>query len=131
MNSIKNGGITYVRLPTTINRKLPLALLHPVNIEHKVLFTFPEEINWKLDFNPLVIKNDGINYQRTTIKKGKSLEISHSYKSINDTISVSDISDHISQLKEIKNALYISVINPNPNKKSNIKSVLRSLLNKK
>ena len=127
------GGFisSYVQLPATIKRELPLALYHPIDVEHTTSFLFPEEINWALDFNPLIIKDDAINYRRKITKNGKTLEVVHSYKSVNDTVQVEDVPDHIKNLKSIQDALYLSVYSVNRHKKSNIKSVLRSLLNKK
>jgi len=121
---------SYIQLPQTINRTLPLALYHPIEVEHKTSFLFPEEINWTLDYNPLVIRDAAIDYSRTITKNHKDIETVHSYKSVSDIVKVKDIPAHISNLKEIKNALYLSVYSKNKHKKSNIKSVLRSLLKK-
>ena len=51
---------SYIQLPQTIDRTLPLALYHPIEVEHKTSFLFPEEINWTLDYNPLVIKDAAV-----------------------------------------------------------------------
>lgn len=121
---------SYIQLPKTIGRTLPLALYHPVEIEHKTSFLFPEEINWALDYTPIIIKDTAIDYKRTITKKGREIKTIHSYKSMSDTVDVKDIPEHINNLKDVKNALYLSIHGANKHKKSNIRNVLRSLLKK-
>jgi len=122
---------SYIQLPKTIGRTLPLALYHPIEVEHKTSFLFPEEINWALDYTPLVVKDNAIDYSRKITKNGKEIVAIHSYKSIKNIVEVKDIPDHISNLKSIKDALYLSVYSTNKNKKSNIRNVLRALMKKK
>jgi len=122
---------SYVQLPTTIARKSPLAVFHPIKIEHKTLFEFPEDINWSLDYTPLEIKDSAVSYVRTIRKDKKLLETVHEYQSLDDTVLLADVPQHITNLKDIKTALYLTVYSDNTQKKSNVKSVLRSLLKKK
>lgn len=122
---------SYIQLPSTIRRTLPLALSHPIEVEHKVSFIFPEAIGWDLDYTPLEIKDNAIEYRRTITQKDKELITTHSYKSKRNMVEVIDIPAHINNLKEIRTALYLSVHHTNKNKSSNIRSVLRSLMNKK
>ncbi|MGB2741165.1 MAG: DUF3857 domain-containing protein [Cognaticolwellia sp.] len=122
---------SYIQLPKTIGRTLPLALYHPIEVEHKMSFLFPEEVNWALDYTPIVVKDNAIDYSRKITKNGNKIITVHNYKSINNIVEVKDIPDHINNLKNIKDALYLSVYSKNKNNTSNIRNVLRSLMKKK
>ena len=109
------------------------ATKHKMAAYTKPSFTeiFPEAIGWDLDYTPLEIKDNAIEYRRTISQKDKELITTHSYKSKRNMVEVIDIPAHINNLKEIRTALYLSVHHTNKNKSSNIRSVLRSLMNKK
>ena len=121
----------YVELPKTIDRKLPLSLYHPIEISHQASFLFPEEIDWQLDYSPLVIADNAIHYKRQISKNGAKLTTSHVYRSQNNIVNVDDVKAHINNLKEIRKALYFSVVSENKLKKPTIKKVLRGLLKKR
>lgn len=53
---------SYVELPTTVSSKLPLALDHPITIEHNVKVIFPKVIDWQFESEPLTIADDAMSY---------------------------------------------------------------------
>jgi transglutaminase-like putative cysteine protease len=122
---------SYIQLPKTIDRTLPLAIYHPAEVVHKISFLFPEEINWVVDVTPIVITNSALDFRRNITKNGKEIETIHIYKSVDNIVEVKDIPEHISNLKKIRNALYLTIYAENKHNKSNIRNVLRSLLKKK
>lgn len=121
---------TYVELPTTVSRKLPLALYHPLTVEHNVKVIFPEVIDWQFESEPLIIADSAMKYQREIAYQGKEVSVQHLYQTLSNTVSVDDVPTHIANLKKVRDALYFSVYSGNNQKKSKVRNVFRSLINK-
>jgi len=94
--------VDYLTVPATKERKSPFYSGAIKNINHELKITFPEEIELKLDTNPVVHKNDAIEYRYTDYYGDKTYRHNASLKIKNDQIPASDIAEYIDLREKIK-----------------------------
>lgn len=120
---------SYVQLPSTIQRKFPLGLYHPMEISQNVEVIFPEAIEWNFENNPMKIENDAIKYFRHIQFKDKSLKVTHQYQTKAKSIAPINVPTYVRDIKDIRDAIYLSVYNGVGSSKS-LRSIIRNLLNR-
>lgn len=126
----------FIKLPTTIKRKMPLGLYHPLRVEQTLIIHYPEDVNWGLDLTPVFISDDVIEYERILKTDSDTVRIEHIYKTKRDYVKTEDVPQHIEKLEKIDNALrYTLVVNSkhdtlSADRDQRLKKMLRSLMNK-
>lgn len=88
------------------NRKEPLALKYPINIEENITVQLPAA--WKYDKESVKVESDNYYFEFNTFTKGKILNINYSYRNFKDHIEPADIGQYIKDIKKISNNMSIS-----------------------
>lgn len=97
----------YVALPKTMQRKTPLAVLHPLKINHSVKIHFPENSPFSIKTDTVELKDEHIAYQKSVDTSLNEVFARFSYRSIVDTVYPDKSSEHIRLLKKIGDSLSI------------------------
>lgn len=126
----------FIKLPTTVKRKMPLGLYYPLQIEQTLIIHYPEVINWELDVSPISISDNVIHYERLLKTKGDTVHIEHIYKAKHDSVDAKEVPAHIEKLKEIDIALRYSLAVtskqdvPGADRDKRLQKLLKSLIHK-
>lgn len=124
----------YINLPEVIQRKMPLAVEPGVQVQHRVQYSLPEQVNWKLDDTPVSISDNAMNYEREITTSERGIQVTHNYLSKQDVVPVDEVSGHISKLKRVRESVYFSASVSNGSHDNSaidkLNKRLRSLLNK-
>ena len=95
----------YVALPKTMERKMPLAIYHPVKINHKVLINFPSDAPVKARDDVLELSDAHIEYQREIHIEKHRLSVDYTYASKRDAVLPINMNKHVDLLKQISDSL--------------------------
>ncbi|WP_223789666.1 DUF3857 domain-containing transglutaminase family protein [Marinicella meishanensis] len=128
--------LSYVEMPSRINRDSPLALAHPLTIEHQFIIDDPSK---KMEFaeRDIDISTPHLSYQKSVSKKGQQITITHQLKTLSDHAEVDDLKDYYDTIKTIKGHLSEAVGLPIKQKKrikesnDRLKSALQDMLKEK
>lgn len=124
----------YVRKPSVVSRRSPLANLHPVSLEHSVTLKHNDQINWDIPDKTFSVSSDEMNYSRNIDFADNFITVKHQYESKKDYIEIEKVATHVESVKKIREALFYSVYIDNveqaSSSSSNLKSVVKALLKK-
>jgi len=85
--------------PDTMIRTMPLAFEHPLDVEQKVTFNFPEEMG--VDKSTSATETDAFRYEYVIDGSGKSVWIRQSLKAKRDHVEAKGVSEHLTKLNAI------------------------------
>lgn len=97
----------YVRPPKVINREMPLAVYHPIQVQHTVLINFPEGFNFKTD-EVRTFEDDAIRFSVREEFAAPTLTIHYEYESKSDVVMPDAVETHIAMLNKISSELNYS-----------------------
>ncbi len=123
----------YVSLPARPNRKSPLSLNHPIELNHKFIIDQAESII-NDDMKTVHISTKDIDYRRTFDRKEGQIHIHHHYKTLSDHVNSEDLAEHLKSLRQIRKALSVTLVRKMAfeekiqNSENRLKDALRSML---
>ena len=120
------SGIT--SLPSIKDRRMPLALYNGYMAKHSIEFNLPDSIEWELDTAPFTIEDENTRYSRTMQASPQRISVMHEYEIKRDHVPTEKVADYISNLHEIRDSLYFSVMVQNDSQQRAEKDQLRSRL---
>jgi hypothetical protein len=85
------------------NRKSPLALKYPVNVEENIVVQLPGF--WKYKDQSAKVESDNYYFEFNRFSKGNTLKINYSYRNFKDHIEAKDINQYIKDTKKIADNL--------------------------
>lgn len=85
------------------NRKAPLALKYPVNVEENIFIQLPAP--WKYENQTTKVESDNYYFEFSTFSKGNTLRFNYSYRNFKDHVNPADIKQYIKDAKKIGNNL--------------------------
>ena len=123
---------SYVELPSVKERKTPIAIYEGFAASHEIEVNFPFAIAWQLEDTALKIEDEGIKFTRTIDANPTKIHVNHHYATKSDHVATEKTKQHISNIRDIRDALYfqVSVPNNNPTVKSSLQERLRRALGK-
>ena len=107
---------------------MPLALYNGYTAKHSIEFNLPDVIEWELDTSPFTIEDDNTRYSRTLQALPQQISILHEYEIKRDHVPTEKVAKYISNLHEIRDSLYFSVMVQNDTQQRAEKDQLRSRL---
>lgn len=91
---------TYERLgiPSTKNRRMPFAIGHPVDVEHRVDIHLPAAMNEKA--NRVIIEDPGFRFEYKETFDGPVTRLFFAYKSLADRVEPDRVADYIRNIRK-------------------------------
>jgi hypothetical protein len=85
------------------NRKEPLSLKYPVNVEENIVVQLPGA--WNYDNQTTKVESDNYYFEFSTFSKGNILKFNYSYRNFKDHVEPADMDQYIKDSKKIANNL--------------------------
>ncbi|MFQ3248202.1 MAG: transglutaminase-like putative cysteine protease [Glaciecola sp.] len=104
---------SYVELPSVKERKTPIALYEGFTSTHDIEVNLPFSIGWELQDRKIKIEDEGITYTRNIDASPKRIHVVHHYETKSDHIAIENTRQHVSKIRDIREALYFQVTVPN------------------
>jgi Domain of Unknown Function with PDB structure (DUF3857)/Transglutaminase-like superfamily len=124
--------LDFMRVPTSTVRNAPLALQHPLEVEHVTEVKLPK--NWGMESDELRVDDPAFEFHRQEVWSGKTLKLIDHYKSKQDHVAVENVSTYAGHIHDARNGvgyvLYnpLSGLRPNTTGDSNLFTYLGCLL---
>ncbi|WP_444926062.1 DUF3857 domain-containing transglutaminase family protein [Microbulbifer sp. TRSA002] len=96
---------SYITSPQKRIRQSPLALAHPVDINHKAVAKITGEVLWREESQDLQIDNPWFTFSRTSDHIGNNISVNYAFKSKADHVRNTDIAEYMGQLDKLDEAL--------------------------
>ena len=90
---------SHLSRPDTMIRTMPLAFDYPLDVEQRVTFTFPEEL--QVDKSTAATETDAFRYEYVVDSSGRSVTIRQSLKAKRDHVNAKDVAEHLTKLNAI------------------------------
>ena len=90
-----------------MQRKMPLAVLYPMKIDHSVKIHFPDNSPFSIKADTVELKDEHIAYQKTVNTGLNEVLANFTYRSMAEAVYPDKSSEHIRLLKKIGDALSI------------------------
>ena len=90
---------SHLSRPDTMIRSMPLAFDHPLDVEQRVTFTFPEEL--RVDQTTAATDTEAFRYEYVVDSSGRSVSIRQSLKAKRDHVDAKDVAEHLTKLNAI------------------------------
>lgn len=98
----------YTDLPTTVNRKAPLAQSYPVRIRHSSVLQYPEDIDFEGIDDELVIEDDAMRFVQRSSYQDRQLQVEYIYQTHSDAVMPERVRGHLAKRREINDSLHFS-----------------------
>ncbi|MBC9931747.1 DUF3857 domain-containing protein [Chitinophaga qingshengii] len=82
------------------NRKTPLAIKYPYDLDYQIMVNTP--IEWSLEQTPLHIKNDYYQFDFTATRSGKQIVLAYTLKTFQDHVPVAFMPQYAREIREIQ-----------------------------
>lgn len=93
----------YVRKPTTLHRKLPYALRHPVHIEQKTRIHIGKD--WNIPPSKIQLSNRAFNFVKSSTYANGVLNLEYRYHSTSSSITAEDMPIYLTDREAMDNSL--------------------------
>ncbi len=108
-SNFHGSGISdYTRLPSTLNRQLPLSISFPLHVSHSAILEFPEDVG----FNQLAINekidDPSMKFIVQSSYKDRQLRVDYIYDTLADVVMPEDMAVHLANRRRINDNLFYS-----------------------
>jgi len=105
------GVKDYTSLPKALQRKMPLALNHSVQLKHQFTVEHSSSLNKFVALKPIVIEDDAVVFRRESSVKDNVYQVEFQYESKSHLVDVKKMPKHIASLRKINKVLDARPIN--------------------
>lgn len=99
-------------LPDTRLRSAPLRVRHPVSVHQTIVVELPDRIHVKPEREHR--RSKAFDYESKVESDGKTLTLDYRYRSLEDSVAVADVADHVKATKEARDDLSYRMNEPSP-----------------
>ncbi|MGD8570073.1 MAG: DUF3857 domain-containing transglutaminase family protein [Gammaproteobacteria bacterium] len=96
---------SYVALPKVIQRKMPLSIYYPIEVNHRIKIKFPPNAKVAVSSGDLTLDDEHIKYSRHIDYSNHNLLVDYAYSSKKDAVTPPHVADHVTLLKDITDSL--------------------------
>ncbi|MCO1335311.1 DUF3857 and transglutaminase domain-containing protein, partial [Microbulbifer sp. OS29] len=96
---------SYITSPQKRIRQSPLALNHPVDVQHQAVATVSGEVLWKEETEELQINNPWFTFSRSSEHSDNRITVNYAFKSKTDHVRNTDVAEYMAQLNKLNEAL--------------------------
>lgn len=126
----------YTNLPRIINRKMPLAISYPIQVEHVATLQYPEDIGFEGIDAEIEISDKSMDFFMRSSYADMKLKVEYKYESKNDAVMPAGMVKHMAKRRKINDNLYFSAwitdsefqANADKTRISKMKSLLGNLM---
>jgi hypothetical protein len=90
---------SHLSRPDTMIRSMPLAFEYPLNVEQRVTFHFPEEMN--IEKTTSVTETPALRYEYVVDGSGKTVWIRQTLRARRDHVQAKDVAEHLTKINAI------------------------------
>lgn len=101
---------TYLKMPETRVRTMPLAITHPRNISQTIKIRLPEE--WNIVDSNIEIESDAFTYRRSKSYTNRILTLRYYYTTKASFIAAERVGDHIEKIDQVLADNGINIFKP-------------------
>lgn len=99
-----------LRVPDTVVRTMPLAFDHPLRVEERVRFVFPEAL--PVEPSSDVVESPAFRYEMHADRSGNVVTIRYSLRSLTDAVAPADVPSHLTRVAQVRRSIGLDVDRP-------------------
>ncbi len=99
---------SWLTLPDTVKRRMPLGINHPFKMRHRASISYPEDIDFEIDNEVLQVESPAFSFRRHADYEPNTLSVSFEISTRNDHVGTAEIKQHLKRLRETRSRLRYS-----------------------